>query len=257
LTLRHAREHGIEKPDAPRLRYLSSGGAPLDRDWKRRVEAFFGVTLHNGYGLTEVAPGVAATRVGMERSDTACGPPLPGVEVKLVPPPGQSEMQGGVGEILVRGPNVMKGYYKNPEATREVLQPDGWLYTGDLGKFTADGALMVVGRSKELIIRSGFNVYPPEVEAVLTEHPAVVLAAVVGRSEPGGNEEVIAFVQTPKPAAASEAELKAFCAERLATYKRPARIIVTDRLPTGSTGKILKAHLLRDFAAELEAAPAK
>ena len=191
LLLKHAAAEGIETIDAPKLRYISSGGAPLDPDWKRRVEAFFGISLHNGYGMTEAAPGIAATRFGEKRDDVSVGPPLPEQEVRLVPPPGQSGLQDGVGEIVTRGPNVMKGYYRNPEETAKAIDADGFLHTGDLGRFTEDGALTIVGRCKELIIRSGFNVYPPEVEAALNRHPAVTQSAVVGRRLPDGNEEVL------------------------------------------------------------------
>jgi acyl-CoA synthetase (AMP-forming)/AMP-acid ligase II len=136
----------------------------------------------------------------------------------------------------------MLGYYKSPEATRAVLADDGWYRTGDLGSLAADGALHIVDRISDLIIVSGFNVYPAEVEAELTAHPAVILAAVVGRRRQS-NEEVIAFVQPAPGAAVSEAELAQFLEPRLAPYKRPARIVILDQLPAAPTGKILKAQL--------------
>ncbi|MEM1044691.1 MAG: AMP-binding protein [Pseudomonadota bacterium] len=251
LLFNYAEETGIAQPDAPRLRYLSSGGAPMDPDWKRRVEAFFGVTLHNGYGMTEASPGIATTRVGMERDDISCGPVLPGQEVVIAPPSGADAPADGVGEILVRGPNVMKGYYRNPEETARTIDTDGFLHTGDLGRFSEDGSLFVVGRSKELIIRSGFNVYPPEVEAALNRHPAVTQAAIIGRPVADGNEEVLAFVQRVPGADIDEAALKTYLHDRLAPYKRPARIVVADDLPTASTGKVLKHRLIETFAGEL------
>ena len=247
LLFNYARDKGISKPDAPRLRYLSSGGAPMDPDWKRRVEAFFGVSLHNGYGMTETSPGIATTRVGMERDDTSCGPVLPGQEVKIAPAPGREDLSDGVGEILVRGPNVMKGYYRNPVETARTIDADGWLHTGDLGKFSEDGALSVVGRCKEMIIRSGFNVYPAEVEAALNAHPSVTQAAVVGRPAADGNEEVLAFVQKVPGAVVDETMLSDYLRERLAPYKRPSRIIVADELPAASTGKVLKHKLIEMF----------
>ena len=156
----------------------------------------------------------------------------------------------GVGEILVRGKQIMKGYFRNPEQTAKVFDADGYFRTGDLGRFDDSGHLHIAGRSKELIIRSGFNVYPVEVEAALTEHADVVLAAVVGRAVQG-NEEVLAFVQTAGGSSVDEEGLKLFVRDKLAPYKRPARIVVVDRLPAAATGKILKAKLIDTFAEEL------
>jgi len=251
LLLNHAREHGMEAVDAPRLRYLSSGGAPMDPDWKRRIEAFFGVTLHNGYGMTEASPGIATTRVGMERDDTSCGPVMPGQEVKIAPAPGTDGLVDGVGEILVRGPNVMKGYYKNPAETARTVDEEGYLHTGDLGFLAEDNALSVVGRCKELIIRSGFNVYPPEVEAALNAHPAVTQAAIVGRPAADGNEDVLAFVQRVPGVTVDETVLKDYLKDKLAPYKRPSRIVIADALPSASTGKVLKHKLIEQFAKEI------
>lgn len=251
LLLQHAEAMGWTGFDAPHLRYISAGGAPLDMTWKRKVEAFFGLTLHNGYGMTEASPGICTTRVGMERADLACGPPMPGVEVRIVPPLGQTALVDNVGEVVCRGPNVMLGYYKNPAATDEVLEPDGWLRTGDLGRFTEDGALMVVGRCKELIIRSGFNVYPPEVEGALNSHPDVALSAVVGRKLADGNEEVLGFAQRVPGSVLDEATLSAYLTDRIAPYKRPGRIVIADRLPASGTGKLLKHKLLDVFRTEL------
>ncbi|HET6520093.1 MAG TPA: long-chain fatty acid--CoA ligase, partial [Geminicoccaceae bacterium] len=149
---------------APRLRYLSAGGGPLDLALKRRVEALWGIPLHNGYGLTETAPTVTTTRIEDPAPDDSAGPPIPGVEVRITGPGTDRDLPAGeIGEIRVRGPNVMRGYYRDPERTAAVLPPDGWFRTGDLGRLDGRGNLYVVGRLKELIIRSGFNVYPPEV----------------------------------------------------------------------------------------------
>ena len=137
----------------------------------------------------------------------------------------------------------MLGYYRAPDLTREVLQADGWLRTGDLGRLDADGALFVVGRLKELIKRSGFNVFPIEVESVLNTHPAVKLSAVVGRALSDGEEEVIAFIELQPSARWNEAELRSFLAARLASYKRPARIICIDTLPVNANGKVRKHEL--------------
>ena len=250
--LDHCRQQGMKRLDAPTLRYMSSGGAQLDPDWKRRAEAFFGTPLQNGYGLTETAAGVVATVHGDHRSDASVGFPMPGVAVKLVPPPGRDDLDDGVGEIVVWGGNVMKGYYKNEDATRDAFTEDGGYRTGDLGRYGSDGALFVVGRSKELIIRSGFNVYPPEVEAALNANPAVVQAYVVGRRQTDGNEEVLAFVERAPGASATEADLKQSLTGVLAPYKRPSRIVIADRLPAAATGKILKHKLIETFLAELD-----
>lgn len=251
LLMQHVREQGLDALNAPALRYISSGAAPLDPDWKRRAEAFYGVALQNGYGMTETTAGIATTMVAIGNPDISVGKPLAGTEVILVPAPGQDDLKDGVGEILVRGPHVMKGYYKNPEETARALRPDGFLHTGDLGRFDEDGNLSVVGRCKELIIHGGFNIYPPEVEAALNDHPSVVQAAVIGRKVEGGNEEVLAFVQVPAGNTTSEQELKDHLKDRLAPYKRPARIVLAKALPAASTGKILKHKLVETFKAEL------
>ena len=248
LLMAHAAAGGDTVLGSDSLRYVSSGAAPLDPAWKREAEAFYGVAVQNGYGMTESTAGIAATRHAIGNPDMSVGPALPGVEVRIdedVPGGGQ-----GQGEVLTRGPHVMRGYFDAPERTREVLGEDGWLRTGDLGRFDAGGLLHILGRSKELIIRGGFNVYPPEVEAVLTDHPDVVQSAVIGRNV-GGDEEVLAFVQPRAGAALTDAALAAFAAERLAGYKRPARYVIADRLPAAPTGKVLKHKLLETFAERL------
>ncbi|WP_175730365.1 class I adenylate-forming enzyme family protein [Burkholderia ambifaria] len=239
----HAHAHAWR---APRLRFAYSGGSPLDADLKARVERVYGVPLHNGYGMTESSPTITQTPLDAPRTDCSVGVPIPGVEMRIVAPDGTDVPHGEVGEIRVRGPNVMLGYYRDADATRAAVSPDGWLATGDLARQEADGSVTIAGRSKELIIRSGFNVYPVEVEQVLNAHPDVVQAAVVGRAVEG-NEEVLAFVELAPGASATEAALQAWCAQRLAPYKRPARIRVLDALPAASTGKVLK-HKLRELA---------
>ena len=161
-----------------------------------------------------------------------------------------AEPDEGIGEILVRGPQVMKGYFRDPEQTAPVLS-DGVFRTGDLGRFDEAGRLHIVGRSKELIIRSGFNVYPVEIEAALTEHPDVIVAGVVGRPVEG-NEEVLAFVATSPESGLSVEALRAHLAERLAPYKRPSKIVIAHELPAAPTGKILKAQLIPHFADVLD-----
>ena len=247
LLMAHAGERGMERIETGRLKYISTGGAPLDIAWKRKVEAFFGLQLCNGYGLTETTAGVAATRPGHRRDDTSVGPPLDGMEFR-VDEPGDE----GIGELAVRGPAVMKGYYRNPDETARVLSADGWLSTGDLGFIDAAGNVHVTGRKKELIIRSGFNVYPLEVEAALNQHPDVVHAAVIGVAR-DGNEEIVAFVHPATGATLTGAHLKEHLKDRLAAYKHPTRWVFSQHLPAAPSGKILKARLAEVFAKEIDA----
>jgi acyl-CoA synthetase (AMP-forming)/AMP-acid ligase II len=228
------------RPLPSRLRFCYAGGSPLDPSLKRAVEAVFGLPLHNGYGLTEGGPTVSQTRLDAPRGDTSVGLPIPGVEVRLVARDGLDAAQGEAGELWVRGPGRMRGYYRDPAATEAALQPGGWLATGDLARQDPDGALFLLGRTRELIIRSGFNVYPLEVETALNAHPAVVQSAVVGRPLPGAEEEVVAFVEAR---GVDEAALQAWLRPRLAPYKRPARIVFMDALPAAPSGKILKSRL--------------
>jgi acyl-CoA synthetase (AMP-forming)/AMP-acid ligase II len=209
------------------VRFLYAGGAPLDAQLKADVEALFGQPLHNGYGLTETSPTVSQTRLDAPRADLSIGPPVPGIEIRIVDGEGRAVGHGATGELHVRGPNVMLGYYRAPELTAAALGADGWLRTGDLARADEAGNLFIAGRSKELIIRSGFNVYPIEVEGVLNQHPA----------------EVVAFVELRAGAAATAEELRAFAAERLAPYKRPGEVVVLAALPATSTGKVLKSRL--------------
>lgn len=249
LLMAHVKRHGYAHLNAPALRYVSSGAAPLDPTWKREAEAFYGVALQNGYGMTETSAGTSATRNGIGDPDTSVGPPLPGVEVRIdLEAPGA---QAGVGEVLTRGPHIMAGYYSNPEETRKVLSLTGWLRTGDLGCLDDKGHLHIVGRSKELIIHGGFNVYPPEVEAALNDHPEVIQAAVIGHTV-AGDEKVLAFCQVARDASLTPANLRAFAAERLAGYKRPSQIILATSLPAAPTGKILKHRLKEVFADEID-----
>ena len=249
LLMQYTREQGHDRLPCDTLRYVTSGGAPLDPAWKRKAEAFYGRALQNGYGLTETTAGVTVTTNALGDPDTSVGPPVMGVEIGIdetVPGGGD-----GMGEVLTRGPHVMKGYYRNSEATAKVLDGDGWFHTGDLGRVDDRGFLHILGRSKELIIHGGFNVYPPEVEAALNAHPQVIQCAVIGRAV-DGDEQVLAFVQAAPDDLPIEADLQAFAARRLAGYKRPARIVVATALPAAATGKILKHKLIETFAEHLD-----
>jgi long-chain acyl-CoA synthetase len=233
-----------------RLRFAYAGGSPLDPALKASVERLLGVPLHNGYGLSEASPTVSQTRLDAPRADTSVGQPIPGVEARVAGQDGRDVADGDAGELWVRGPNLMRGYYRDPDATAAALRPGGWLNTGDMARRDADGCLFIVGRTKELIIRSGFNVFPLEVETVLNAHPGVTQSAVVGRTVADGNEEVIAFVHPDPRRPPDEAELRAWAAQRLAPYKRPARIVLLDALPAAANGKVLK-HVLKERAAAL------
>lgn len=248
LLMAHARALGLKRLGSETLRYVSSGAAPLDPTWKREAEAFYGVAVQNGYGMTESTAGIAATLNAIGDPDTSVGPALPGIDVDI----DMSVLGGGdgAGEVLTRGPHVMPGYFRNLEATGAVLGDGGWLRTGDLGRIDDLGRLHILGRSKELIIHGGFNVYPPEVEAALNDHKEVVQAAVVGRSV-GGDEEVLAFVQIAPGCALTVEDLRAFVAQRLAGYKRPARYVLATSLPAAPTGKILKHKLIEVFEDQL------
>lgn len=229
---------GVARP-----RFIYAGGSPLDPTLKQQVEQVFGQPLHNGYGMTESAPTISQTRLDALRSDTSVGHLIPGLEMRLVERDGQAVAAGATGELWVRGPNVMQGYYADPELTARTLLPGGWLKTGDLAYQAGDGALFIVGRTKELIIHSGFNVYPVEVEAALNSHPAVLQSAVVGRQVAGGNEEVVAFVELDRGQDVAAAELHAYLAGLLSPYKCPTEIVIVPLLPAAATGKILKGQL--------------
>ena len=250
LVLDYARENGLNNVQGGKLRYVSSGAAPLDPSWKRKAEAFYGIALQNGFGMTESTAGVSTTNNAIGSADISVGCPLPGVEVKISLPVNNNESRPE-GEILTRGPHVMFGYFKNPQATDLALDADGFLHTGDIGWVDKTGLLHISGRSKELIIRGGFNVFPPEVESALNGHSDVVQSAVIGRALQSGDEEILAFVQRANDSDLSEASLKAFVAKRLTAYKCPTQIVFVERLPAAATGKILKHRLLSLFADEL------
>jgi malonyl-CoA/methylmalonyl-CoA synthetase len=243
--LAHMDGAGIQRPDAPYLRYVYTGAGPLDMPLKRQVEARFGQPLHHGYGLSEYAGSVCVTPLGQHRGDTSAGTRVEGAELRIVGPDGQALRAGERGEIWMRGRGLMAGYFRDDAATAAVMrQPGGWYASGDLGYLDADGALFVIGRLKEMIIRSGFNVYPAEVEAALHGFAAIRAAAVVGRPEGDGNEEVLAFVTLKPGFELNLAALDVYLREHLAPYKRPARIKVVDAFPMTLSGKVIKRELL-------------
>jgi long-chain acyl-CoA synthetase len=233
-------------PDAlASVRYAVSGAAALDPEVRRAVRRRYGLDVTEGYGLTEASP-VVTSGLGHGAPDGSIGVPLPGVEMRLVDNTGEDALVGDPGEIWVRGPNVFPGYWNDPEATAAALTPDGWLRTGDVAVVDDDGFLSLVDRAKDVIIVSGFNVYPAEVEEVLGTHPGVKEVAVVGVPHAYSGEAIKAFVVPAPGAQPSEAELIAHVGRHLARYKCPSTIEIVDRLPHGDTGKVLRRALRHD-----------
>jgi acyl-CoA synthetase (AMP-forming)/AMP-acid ligase II len=241
--LQYAKLRGLQSLNFPALRIIASSGAQLHASTKSATESLFGMPLHNGYGVTECSPTIAQTRVEAPRSDTSIGPPFPGVEVKLAGPDGKPLPEGEAGELWVRGPNVMKGYYRDLEATASAIDGEGWFNTRDLARMD-DGNLYIVGRTKDLIVRHGFNVYPAEVEAVLNAHPAVVHSGVIGRSI-DGDEEVVAFIQPLPGSQLTVSDFAEYAARHLASYKRPTQMFLVPNMPLTPTGKVVKAELAK------------
>jgi long-chain acyl-CoA synthetase len=229
-------------PIGKSLRLCASGGAPLPVDVLRRFESTFGVRIMEGYGLSETSPVVSFNHLQRPSKPGTVGLPVLGVSVRIVDDDGRPVATGERGEIVVRGPNVMKGYYNRPEATEEVMR-GGWFHTGDIGLLDEDGYLSVVDRKKDMILRGGFNVYPRELEEVILTHPAVAIAAVVGVPDERLGEEVKAFIVKKPGASASEGELLEWFRDQFASYKYPRLIEFRDALPVGATGKVLKRAL--------------
>jgi len=236
---------GVTRPQAPHLRYLYAGAAPLDLPLKQAVERRFGQVLHHGYGLSEYAGALCVPRLGEARQDTAAGHVVDGGELRIVDMQGRDLPPGEVGEIWMRGIGLMPGYFRDGDATAAVMREGGWYASGDLGRIDEGGALHLVGRLKEMIIHSGFNVYPGEIERVLNAFAGVHRSAVVGQREADGNESVVAFIEVPPGRAAPDLlALQAHLAQHLAAYKRPARIVCVPAFPMTLSGKILKRQLL-------------
>jgi long-chain acyl-CoA synthetase len=224
------------------VRLALSGAAKLHEELANTYFTRFGLTLRDCYGLTEAAPAVT-TSVGFEPKIGSIGRVMPGVSVRLVDDDGSDSLSGDPGEIWVKGPNVFAGYWEEPEATARVLTGDRWLRTGDIAVVDDDGFFFLVDRAKDLIIVSGFNVYPGEVEDVLLEHPAVAEAVVVGGPHPTTGETVKAFIVLRAGASADERELGSHCRDSLARYKCPTSYSFVDDVPRGPNGKVLRRLL--------------
>jgi long-chain acyl-CoA synthetase len=228
--------------DVGSLRVCVSGGAALPVEVLRGFEESFGCMILEGYGLSETSPVASFNHPGRERKAGSIGTPIQGVEIRVVDLSGQDVPAGAVGEIAIRGHNVMKGYWRHEQATSEAI-PDGWFRSGDLARQDEDGYLFIVDRKKDLIIRGGYNVYPREIEEVLYEHPAVAEAAVIGIPHPTHGEEVGAAVVLKSGAEATPADLRAFCKERVAAYKYPRHVWLEAALPKTATGKLLRREV--------------
>jgi long-chain acyl-CoA synthetase len=231
-----------EQADVSKVRVCVSGGASLPVELMKAFEEAFGAKILEGYGLSETSPVASFNHPDKERKPGSIGTPIRGVEMKVVDDDGQEVAQGEVGEIVIRGHNVMKGYWNREDATREAIR-DGWFHTGDMAKVDEDGYFFIVDRKKDLIIRGGMNVYPREIEEVLYEHPAVREVAVVAVPHDDLGEEVGAAVALKEGESVGEDELRDFVKEQLAAYKYPRKIWFVDELPKGPTGKILKREI--------------
>jgi long-chain acyl-CoA synthetase len=225
------------------VRNASTGAAKMPEEAIRRLRERFGLELSEGYGLTEASPVVTSSR-GLEIRVGSVGKVLEGIEVRLVDDTGEDVLDGDAGEIWVRGPNVFQGYLDDPESTARVLTDDGWLRTGDIAVTDADGYLYLIDRAKDLIIVSGFNVYPKEVEDVLMEYPGVVEVGVIGVPHPHTGEAVKAFVVAAPGVHLDEDALIDHCLDELARYKCPSKVIFVDQLPRNVSGKLLRRELM-------------
>ena len=231
-------------PEATRsLRTCVSGGAALPVQLLSDFEKAFGCIILEGYGLSESSPVASFNHPHRPRKVGSIGTPIEGVQMRVVDLDGAEVPQGEAGEVQIRGHNVMKGYWNLPEATKATITPDGWLNTGDVGRVDQDGYFYIVDRTKDLIIRGGYNVYPREIEEVLYEHPAVAEAAVIGIPHDALGEEVGAAVALKEGQSADPDELREYVKARVAAYKYPRQLWLVDALPKGSTGKLLKREI--------------
>jgi long-chain acyl-CoA synthetase len=224
------------------VRIALSGAAKLPEQISHSIAARFGLQIQEGYGLTEAAP-VVTTSVGMEWTPGSIGRPVPGIELRLVDENGDDVLLGDSGEIWIRGENIFAGYLNDPEATARVLSRDGWLRTGDIAVVDEDGHLYMVDRAKDLIIVSGFNVFPAEVEGVLASHPDIAEVSVIGTAHPHTGEAVRAYVVARNGVHLDEDALVDYCRTKLARYKCPSKVMFVDSLPRNISGKVLRYAL--------------
>ncbi len=235
--------NGADPAAMATVRLVVSGAAPLFPEVADAFTSRFALPIFQGYGFTEASPTVTSSVIGGISKPASIGLPLPGIDVRLVDEEDEDALIGDPGEIWVRGPNVFAGYWEDTAATERALTPDGWLRTGDVAVVDDDGYLYIVDRVKDLIIVSGFNVYPAEVEEALLDHPGIEAVAVVGVSHPHSGETVKAFVVRAAGHHLEEDQLIEFCAGRLARYKCPTKVTFVPELPTGMGGKLLRREL--------------
>lgn len=232
-----------KKRDLSNLTHAGSGGAPMPVEALETWKKEYGFDIREGYGLTETSPTATHSQGEIKPRYGSCGKAIWGCDVKIVDDSGNTLPVGKDGEVLIRGVNIMKGYYKNPEATAATIK-DGWLSTGDMGKLDEEGYLYIVGRKKEMILRGGFNVYPREIEELIYEHPAVQECAVIGSPHPELGEEVKAVLYLKPGHTVTSDEIRNYCKDRIAAFKYPRIVeIRSEPLPKGPSGKILKREL--------------
>ncbi len=229
--------------DISSLRLCVSGGAALPVEIIRAFESEFNTAILEGYGLSETSPVASFGRLDMERKPGTIGTPIKDVEMRIVDEEGNVLGVGDVGELQIKGPNVMKGYWQMEEATAKAIDSDGWFSSGDMATVDEDGYYSIVDRKKEMILRGGYNVYPREVEEVLYEHPAVAEVAVMGIPHDELGEEIVAVIAFKEGESATDDELRDHAKEGVAAYKYPRHILIVDELPKGPTGKILKREI--------------
>jgi long-chain acyl-CoA synthetase len=232
-----------DEVDTSSLRTCMSGGSAMPGEVMRQFEEKFGVKVLEGYGLSETSPVASFNHPDKERKAGSIGTPIRGVEMKIVDDQGGDVEQGEPGEIVIRGHNIMRGYYNKPDETSESIDDDGWFYSGDVGHVDSDGYFFIVDRKKDMIIRGGYNIYPREIEEVLYEHPAIAEAAVIGVPSDEWGEEVGAAVVLQPDADVSAGEIREYVKGEVASYKYPRLVWFLDELPKGPTNKILKREI--------------
>ncbi len=241
----------VKEYDLSSIETCISGGAALPVEVQETFERLTGGKLVEGYGLTEASPVTHCTPLWGKRKNGSIGVPWPDTDCRIVDGSGVDVAPGEIGELLIKGPQVMRGYWNHPEETAATLK-DGWLYTGDLARMDEDGFFYIVGRKKEMIIAGGFNIYPRDVEEVLFEHPAIAEASVIGVPDPYRGETVKAYIVLKQGASLTAEEVDRFCRERLAAYKVPRIVEFRTSLPKSMVGKVLRRELLEEEAARLE-----
>ena len=233
---------GFDKVDFSGLKFTLGGGMAVQKSVAERWKKTTGCTLAEAYGLTETSPAVCINPLDLPDYNGSIGLPVPSTDVAIWSEDGKPQAMGQPGELMVKGPQVMKGYWNRPQETRDVLTDDGWLHTGDIARMDENGYFYIVDRKKDMILVSGFNVYPNEIEDVVASHPGVAEVAAVGVEDEHSGEVVKLFVVKKDPGLTAEA-LKAFCHDELTGYKRPKHIEFRDELPKSNVGKILRRKL--------------